>query len=187
MRARGFSLLEVLVAFIIVALVVAWLLVLVPVIARRRQEVAKTADSALAARIVHSGARAKAEEECTMADKGEAGTTRAGKDDTDQHRGDHLDDLDGVDEELAEVAEAETSGNETALREEIGDLLFAVANLARKAGVDPEAALRDANAKFTRRFHYVEARCREEGIDPAAAGLERLDGYWNEVRAADKG
>ena len=87
---------------IIVALVVAWLLVLVPIIARRRQEVAKTADSALAARIVHSGARAKAEEECTMADKGEAGTTRAGKDDTDQHRGDHLDDLDGVDEELAE-------------------------------------------------------------------------------------
>src|SRR5690606_39454220 len=46
-------------------------------------------------------------------------------------------------------------------REEIGDLLFAVANLARKAGIDPEAALRDANAKFTRRFEYVEARCRD--------------------------
>jgi nucleoside triphosphate diphosphatase len=92
-----------------------------------------------------------------------------------------------VAEELAEVAEAEASGNETALREEIGDLLFAVANLARKAGVDPEAALRDANAKFTRRFHFVEARCREDGVDPAKAGLDRLDGYWNEIRAADKG
>lgn len=92
-----------------------------------------------------------------------------------------------VAEELAEVAEAEASGNEEAVREEIGDLLFAVANLARKAGVDPEAALRDANSKFTRRFHYVEARCREDGVEAAKAGLERLDGYWNEIRAKDKG
>jgi uncharacterized protein YabN with tetrapyrrole methylase and pyrophosphatase domain len=73
------------------------------------------------------------------------------------------------------------------VHEEIGDLLFAVANLARHAGVDAEAALRDANAKFARRFHYVEARSREDGIEPAEAGLDRLDGYWNEVRAADKG
>ncbi len=92
-----------------------------------------------------------------------------------------------IQEELAEVAEAEASGDESALREEIGDLLFAVANLARKAGIDPEAALRDANSKFTRRFHYVEARCREENIEAAEAGLERLDGYWNEIRAQDKG
>ncbi|MBB4050554.1 tetrapyrrole methylase family protein/MazG family protein/ATP diphosphatase [Devosia subaequoris] len=91
-----------------------------------------------------------------------------------------------IEEELAEVAEAETSGDEGALREEIGDLLFAVANLARKAGVDPEAALRDANSKFTRRFHYVEARCREDAVEPASAGLDRLDGYWNEIRSKDK-
>ncbi|NMA98966.1 MAG: nucleoside triphosphate pyrophosphohydrolase [Phyllobacteriaceae bacterium] len=91
-----------------------------------------------------------------------------------------------ITEELAEVAEAEASGDADALREEIGDLLFAVANLARKAGVDPEAALRDANSKFTRRFHYVEARCRVDGIEPASAGLERLDGYWNEIRKSDK-
>ncbi|MBJ3784372.1 nucleoside triphosphate pyrophosphohydrolase [Devosia sediminis] len=89
-------------------------------------------------------------------------------------------------EELDEVVEAEASGNQAAVQEEIGDLLFAVANLARKAGVDPEAALRDANAKFTRRFHYVEARCREDGIEPASAGLQRLDGYWNEIRSRDK-
>lgn len=92
-----------------------------------------------------------------------------------------------VDEELAEVSEAQASGNAAAVHEEIGDLLFAVANLARHAGVDAEAALRDANFKFSRRFHYVEARCREDSIEPAEAGLDRLDRYWNEVRAADKG
>ncbi|KRA48296.1 nucleoside triphosphate pyrophosphohydrolase [Devosia sp. Root635] len=92
-----------------------------------------------------------------------------------------------VDEELAEVAEARASGDADAVREEIGDLLFAVANLARHAGVDAEAALRDANYKFTHRFHHVEARCREDGIEPKSAGLERMDGYWNEIRAADKG
>jgi ATP diphosphatase len=91
-----------------------------------------------------------------------------------------------VEEELEEVAHAQASGNVAATHEEIGDLLFAVANLARKAGVDAEAALRDANNKFTRRFHYVEARSREDGVPLAEAGLERLDGYWNEIRAADK-
>ena len=91
-----------------------------------------------------------------------------------------------VEEELAEVAEAHVEGNQAAVHEEIGDLLFAVANLARKAGVDPEAALRDANLKFTRRFHHVEQRCREDGVEAKDAGLDRLDGYWNEIRAADK-
>jgi nucleoside triphosphate diphosphatase len=91
-----------------------------------------------------------------------------------------------VEEELAEVTEAQERGDAAALHEEIGDLLLAVANLARKSGVDPEAALRDANLKFTRRFQHVESRCREDGIEPADAGLARLDGYWNEVRQSDK-
>jgi MazG family protein len=91
-----------------------------------------------------------------------------------------------VEEELEEVAEAHASGDKAAVHEEIGDLLFAVANLARKAGVDAEAALRDANLKFTRRFHHVESRCRQDGVQPAEAGLERLDGYWNEIRRSDK-
>lgn len=91
-----------------------------------------------------------------------------------------------VDEELDEVVQAQASGDAAAVHEEIGDLLFAVANLARHAGIDAEAALREANYKFTRRFHHVEARCREDGIEPKDAGLERLDFYWNEVRAADK-
>ncbi|MBD8064640.1 nucleoside triphosphate pyrophosphohydrolase [Devosia sp. PTR5] len=92
-----------------------------------------------------------------------------------------------VEEELEEVTEAAATKDAAAVHEEIGDLLFAVANLARKAGVDPEAALRDANSKFTRRFHHVEDRCRADNIDVADAGLDRLDGYWNEIRAADKG
>lgn len=91
-----------------------------------------------------------------------------------------------VEEELAEVAEAVAGGSAASKHEEIGDLLFAVANLARHAHVDPEAALRDANLKFTRRFHYVEERARRDGVAPEQAGLERLDGYWNEVRAMDK-
>ena len=91
-----------------------------------------------------------------------------------------------VEEELAEVSEAHAANDAAATHEEIGDLLFAVANLARHAGIDAESALRDANAKFTRRFHHVEARCREDSVEPKDAGLERLDAYWNEIRAADK-
>lgn len=89
-------------------------------------------------------------------------------------------------EELEETKEALAGGDKARVQEEIGDLLFSVTNLARHAGVDPEAALRDMNAKFVRRFAHVEARCREDGVAPEDAGLERLDGYWNEARAADK-
>ncbi len=88
-----------------------------------------------------------------------------------------------VEEEMTELAAAETDAQK---HEEMGDLLFAIANLARHQGVDPEAALRDANAKFTRRFHYVEERARADGIAIETAGLARLDGYWNEIRARDK-
>ncbi len=88
-----------------------------------------------------------------------------------------------VTEELGEVSAATTDAER---HEEMGDLLFAIANLARHLKVDPEAALRDANAKFIRRFHYVEERAKADEIEIAEAGLERLDGYWNEIRAADK-
>ncbi|WDR03320.1 nucleoside triphosphate pyrophosphohydrolase [Devosia algicola] len=91
--------------------------------------------------------------------------------------------VDKVHEELNEVRAARTQDQR---HEEIGDLLFAVANLARKHGVDAEAALRDANAKFNRRFSYVEQRCRDDDINLSEAGLGRMDRYWNEVRRADK-
>lgn len=91
------------------------------------------------------------------------------------------------DEELAEITQAvESKANKSAVAEEVGDLLFAVANLARHLDVDPEAALRDANLKFTRRFSHVEARCEQDGVAIDKAGLQRMEVYWNEVRAADK-
>ncbi len=91
-----------------------------------------------------------------------------------------------VREELDEVEAVAAADEKEKVAEELGDLLFAVANLARKFGVEAESALRDANLKFTRRFHYVEKRATEDGVPLADAGLERLDGYWNEIRAADK-
>jgi MazG family protein len=73
--------------------------------------------------------------------------------------------FDKVAEEIAELKSAEKS----AAQDEYGDLLFAVANLARHMGIDPEASLRDANAKFERRFAFIEARLKERGSSPAAS------------------
>ena len=71
------------------------------------------------------------------------------------------------------------AGTDPAKRqEEIGDLLFVVANLARHLKVDPEAALRAANAKFTRRFRFIEASLASEGRTPAEAGLEKMEALW---------
>jgi uncharacterized protein YabN with tetrapyrrole methylase and pyrophosphatase domain len=92
-----------------------------------------------------------------------------------------------VTEELDEVEQAATSGADQAhVEEEIGDLLFAAVNLARQLGVEPEAALRAANRKFTRRFRHVEARAAEDNVPLDTAGLTRLDGYWNEIRARER-
>ena len=92
-----------------------------------------------------------------------------------------------VREELDETVAVAAGTDKAKVHEEVGDLLFSVANLARKLGVDPEAALRDANLKFTRRFRHVEERAKEDGVPLATAGLERLDGYWNEIRARERG
>ena len=72
------------------------------------------------------------------------------------------------------------------IAEELGDLLFVVANIARHLKQDPEEALRRANAKFMRRFTYIEARLASAGKTPAQSSLEEMDAYWNEARAADK-
>jgi ATP diphosphatase len=74
-----------------------------------------------------------------------------------------------------------------AIEEEYGDLLFVMANLARHLKLDPEATLRRANDKFTRRFRYVEARLAERNKTPAGSTLEEMDAVWNEVRSRDKG
>jgi MazG family protein len=87
-------------------------------------------------------------------------------------------------EELTEL-EQELATGAVAVRveDELGDVLFAVANLARKLQVDPEQALRGTNRKFERRFRHVEMRLAERGKQPAQASLEEMDGYWDEAKA----
>lgn len=73
-----------------------------------------------------------------------------------------------------------------AIEEELGDLLFVMANIARHLNLDPEAALRRANEKFCRRFRHIEGRLAEKGTTPEKSSLEEMDAHWNEVRAAEK-
>lgn len=87
-----------------------------------------------------------------------------------------------VQEELGEVDREEGSGRREALEDEVGDLLFAVVNLARKLAVNPGAALERANEKFKRRFEGVEELARERGLELGRATLEELDTLWNEVK-----
>ncbi len=88
-----------------------------------------------------------------------------------------------VEEELQELcAEVGEAADPAATAEEAGDLLFAVVNLVRHAGIDPETALHQANRKFSRRFQRVETRCRETGCSVSGTDLETLDGYWQQVK-----
>jgi nucleoside triphosphate diphosphatase len=88
-----------------------------------------------------------------------------------------------VDEELGELKQEIGAGGEhDRLEDEMGDVLFTVVNLARHLGVDPEAALRRTNAKFERRFRYVEDRLAEEGRSPEQADLEEMDAHWNAAK-----
>ena len=89
-------------------------------------------------------------------------------------------------EEAAEVIEAKDRKDQAALEEEVGDLLFVVANLARHLQVDPEVALRAANAKFTRRFGAIEAALARDGRKPQDSTLEEMDRLWDAAKAAEK-
>ena len=82
----------------------------------------------------------------------------------------------------AAAARADGPEAEAAVVDEVGDLLFAVVNVARHLGIEPESALRAAAGKFRRRFEGVEALARERGIDLRTAGLEVLDALWDEVK-----
>ncbi|MDX2258530.1 MAG: nucleoside triphosphate pyrophosphohydrolase [Hyphomicrobiaceae bacterium] len=73
------------------------------------------------------------------------------------------------------------------IEDEFGDLLFVMANVARHLRLDPEAALRRANAKFTRRFEHIEARLAEQGRSPADSTLAEMDALWDEAKTAEKG
>jgi MazG family protein len=83
-----------------------------------------------------------------------------------------------IEEECAELRDALAAGNQAAVAEELGDLLFSAAQFARHAGTDPEAALRSANAKFERRFRHMEAMLAERGRSPGDAGREELEALW---------
>ena len=107
------------------------------------------------------------------------------------------DDVEGparkVEEELSEVRQhlssqppAAGTGAHGALQAELGDLLFAVVNLCRKAGVHAALALDQANAKFVRRFAAVEELARARGMDVATVGLAALDALWDEVKAGER-
>ncbi len=88
-----------------------------------------------------------------------------------------------VAEELSELAGA---ADQAAAHEEIGDLLFALVNLARWLNVDPEGALRDANAKFERRFRAIEDALKARGKTPAQSNLAEMDSLWNKAKATEK-
>lgn len=88
-----------------------------------------------------------------------------------------------VAEELSELAGA---ADQAAAHEEIGDLLFALVNLARWLNVDPEGALRGANAKFERRFRAIEDALKARGKTPAQSNLAEMDSLWNKAKVTEK-
>jgi MazG family protein len=91
-----------------------------------------------------------------------------------------------VREEVGEIEEAAARGDTAHAHHELGDLLFAVVNLARKLDVDAEQALRDASAKFARRFAFIEDRLAERGRLPKDSNLDEMDALWNEAKVAER-
>ena len=89
-------------------------------------------------------------------------------------------------EEAGELVEARAELTQDEVTEEFGDLLFVMANLARHLQVDPEAALRAANTKFTRRFGRIEDWLRDAGKAPADSDLAEMDALWNRAKAEEK-
>jgi ATP diphosphatase len=89
-------------------------------------------------------------------------------------------------EELVEVEEALLAGDSAATQDEIGDVLFAVTNLARFTGTDAEAALRGTNAKFIRRFEYIEDELKKRGKTPAESDLNEMGELWDAAKALEK-
>jgi len=89
-------------------------------------------------------------------------------------------------EEVAELEVEIASGDLEKARQEMGDVLFVVANLARTLEVDPEDSLRFTNAKFARRFRHIEARLAERGKTPDQSDLAEMDALWDEAKAVEK-
>lgn len=90
--------------------------------------------------------------------------------------------LDKMEEEISELREALAAGRRDEVREEVGDLLFTIANLARKVEVDPEAALAGTNLKFRKRFAKIEEGLAARGKTAAEATLEEMDALWEAAK-----
>ena len=94
--------------------------------------------------------------------------------------------IDKIQEEAAELVEARDTLTHAETVEEFGDLMFVMANLGRHLGIEPEAALRAANAKFTRRFEAVEAALADKGKTPEQSDLAEMDAIWDQVKIVEK-
>jgi MazG family protein len=90
-------------------------------------------------------------------------------------------------EEVGELRDSVADGDKAAIEEEFGDLMFALANLARHLGFDPEGAVRQANRKFERRFRAIEAELDARGKRPENSDLAEMDAIWDAVKAGEKG
>jgi tetrapyrrole methylase family protein / MazG family protein len=95
---------------------------------------------------------------------------------------DHKPVLEKLHEEIDELNEALQNDNREHIREEVGDLLFTIVNLARKLHIDAEAVVKETTRKFTKRFQYIEDYYRNIGEDIHAASLEELDAVWNKAK-----
>lgn len=94
--------------------------------------------------------------------------------------------FDKLDEEMAELREAVALDDAAKIEEEIGDLLFTIANIARKVNVNAEEALQATNRKFARRFEAMESRVHERGQNIDQLSLEEMDQLWDEAKAAER-
>jgi MazG family protein len=94
--------------------------------------------------------------------------------------------FDKLDEEIGELREAVAAGDAAHIHEEIGDLLFTIANIARKVNVNAEEALQSTNRKFMRRFESMEAQVHERGQNLDQLTLEEMDRLWDDAKAAER-
>ncbi|HSD20938.1 MAG TPA: nucleoside triphosphate pyrophosphohydrolase [Anaeromyxobacter sp.] len=90
-----------------------------------------------------------------------------------------------VTEELGELDEAIAAGDRAAVEHEMGDVLFALANLSRKLGIPPEEALRGSVSRFVTRFSHIERELTRRGVPHGAASLEEMDALWNEAKVLE--
>lgn len=94
--------------------------------------------------------------------------------------------LEKLDEEVEELKVEIAAGDLAKARDELGDVLFVAANIARTLEIDPEDALRATNAKFARRFRFIEAALKAQGKSPAESDLAEMDALWDQAKAAEK-